>query len=100
MSFLVKRVRIQSRLSMNKILILFFLICSCCNETNKLKTLDLNEAYMVILSNAIGKRISYCNHYKREGNTYKLFNLDSNLIQEITITNGFLIDIRRNKQIV
>ena len=49
--------------------------------------------YHVRVSNSIGGHSYYCESYKLEGNTYKLFDMDSTLTNEITITDGYVVEI-------
>ena len=49
--------------------------------------------YEVRLSNSIGGHTYHCESYKQDGNTYKLFDADSTMTNEITITDGYVIQI-------
>jgi len=49
--------------------------------------------YHVRVSNSIGGHSYYCEFYELEGSTYKLFNEDSTLTNEITITDGYVVEI-------
>ena len=49
--------------------------------------------YHVRVSNSIGGHSYYCEFYNQEGNTYKLFDVDSTLTNEITITDGYVVEI-------
>jgi len=50
--------------------------------------------YEVRVSNSIGGHTYLCEYYTQESNTYKLFNSDSTLTNEITITDGYVVEIK------
>ena len=52
-----------------------------------------NPKYHVRVSNSIGGDSYYCEFYTLDGNTYKLFDTDSILTNEITITDGYVVQI-------
>jgi len=61
------------------------------------QTAPPESKYDVKVSNVIGHRWYSCDSYKQEDNTYKLYNAKGVLTNEITITDGYLIEIQKNK---
>ena len=53
--------------------------------------------YKVVVSNSIGHHTYYCESYEKVDNTYQLFNSVDSLINEITITDGYLVEIKLSK---
>jgi len=49
--------------------------------------------YEVRVGNSIGHHTYYCESYVLVESTYKLFDEDSTLTNEITITDGYLVEI-------
>jgi uncharacterized protein YodC (DUF2158 family) len=80
---------------MSKVLIFILIfILFGCYEVKTQKSFGPNKKYEVTVSNIIGHGTSYCNYYKKDGNTYQLFDKDSLLLEEIMITEGWRIEIR------
>ena len=50
--------------------------------------------YEVRVSNSIGGHTYHCESYELDGNTYKLFDADTTLTNEITITDGYVVEIK------
>ena len=71
-------------------LIGFFLTQGAFEETPK----PVIPKYEVRVSNSIGGHTYLCEYYKQENNTYKLFDSDSTLTNEITITDGYVVEIK------
>jgi len=67
-------------------------ILSGCDSPEPIKP----KRYTVYIGNWVDKVSYRCDFYKRDGNTYQLFNEDSTLLVEIVATEGYRMEIERN----
>ena len=50
--------------------------------------------YEVKVGNSIGHHAYHCESYTLEGSTYKLFNEENTLTNEMTITDGYVVEVK------
>ena len=79
----------------NKYAILIILLISILGGCN-LPESPRHKKYTAHIGNWVGGSSYECDYYKRDGNTYQLFDKDSILVTEITLTAGYRIVINKN----